>query len=111
MPGLLLKQGLLLILTETHGERFAATAELAATTAALGRPVAVLLRGAAAQSLGEPAAAKAFELLLELGAGISICQTAMAASGLTAADLPPGIEPLGMVAFLQGRQDWQTLIV
>ncbi len=36
--------GLLLIVSEASGERFAAAVELAGAAAALGRPVAVLLR-------------------------------------------------------------------
>lgn len=102
--------GLLLIVTEAAGERFAAAIELAATTAALDRPVAVLLRGPAVKALGHPPVAKAFDLLFEMGADVAICQTAMAANALTAADLPAGIEALGMVAFLQGREDWQILL-
>ena len=50
-------------------------------------------------------------MLLEFGASVSVCQTAMAEHGLTAADLPAGVDTLGMVAFLQGRQGWQLLIV
>lgn len=102
--------GLLLILTEAEGERFSAAMELAATTAALGRPVAALLRGPAVAALGRPQFGKAFDLLFELGVSISVCQTAMAAHALTASDLPPGVEALGMVAFLQGREDWQLLM-
>lgn len=103
--------GLLLIVTEVGAERFAAAAELAATTAALGRPVALLLRGPALKALGEPPLTRALATLQELGATVSACQTAMAAHGLTAADLPPGVEPLGMVAFLAGRENWQALVV
>lgn len=102
--------GLLLIVTQAPGERFAAAVELAATAAALDRPVAVLLRGPAVKALGQQPVAKAFDLLFELGAEVSICQTAMDAHALTTADLPPGIEPLGMVAFLQGRADWQIVL-
>jgi intracellular sulfur oxidation DsrE/DsrF family protein len=97
--------GLLLILTDTRGERFEAALELAATAAALGRPVAVLLRGAAVQ------AADACAVLLELGATVSVCQTAMAAQGLEAAALPANVEPGGMVGFLAGRADWQLAVV
>ena len=103
--------GLLLILAEVRGERFAAAAELAATAAALDRPVALLLRAPALQALGQPPVQQALAMLLELGAGICACQTAMAGLGLSAADLPPGVEPLGMVAFLAGREDWQLAIV
>ena len=49
--------------------------------------------------------------LFELGADVGICQTAMAETGLCAADLPPGIEAHGITAFLAGREDWQLLIV
>lgn len=101
--------GLLLILTEAGGERFAAAVELAATVAAMGRPVAALLRGPAARTLGDDPGR--FHLLFELGAQVSVCQTAMAAHGLSAAGLPANVEPLGMVAFLQGRQDWQLVVV
>jgi predicted peroxiredoxin len=110
MPDLRVKQGLLMIVTEAEGERFAAAMELAATAAALDRPVALLLRGPAVRALGRKPVAQAFDMLFELGANISICQTAMAAHAMTAAGLPPGIEALGMVAFLQGREDWQLLL-
>ena len=100
--------GLLLILTEARGERFEAALELAATAAALGRPVAVLLRGAA---LPAPGVAGAYGVLLELGATVAVCQTAMAAQGLSAAALPPGVEPAGMVGFLAERADWQLAVV
>jgi intracellular sulfur oxidation DsrE/DsrF family protein len=103
--------GLLLIVSEAEGERFAAAIELAAASAALDRPVAVLLRGPAVAALGRATVARALDLLFELGADVGICQTAMAAHGLTAADLPPGIEALGIVAFLGGRADWQLLLV
>lgn len=103
--------GLLLIVSEAEGERFAAAIELAAASAALDRPVAVLLRGPAVGALGRPDVARAFDLLFELGADVGICQTAMAAHGLCAQDLPPGIEAHGIVAFLQGRGDWQLVLV
>jgi len=103
--------GLLVIVSQAQGEPFAAAIELAAATAALDRPVAMLLRGPAVQALGQPHVARAFDLLFELGADIGICQTAMATHGLTAADLPPGVEAHGMVAFLSGRASWQLAII
>jgi intracellular sulfur oxidation DsrE/DsrF family protein len=102
--------GLLLIVSEAQGERFAAAVELAASSAALDRPVAVLLRGPAVKALGRVEVAKAFDLLFEMGADVGICQTAMATHGLTAADLPPGVEAHGMVGFLSGRADWQIVL-
>jgi intracellular sulfur oxidation DsrE/DsrF family protein len=99
-----------MIVSEAGGERFAAAAELAAASAALDRPVAVLLHGPAVAALGQPAVARAFDLLFELGVDVALCQTAMAAHGLAAADLPPGVEAIGMVAFLSGRADWQLVL-
>ena len=63
------------------------------------------------KALGRPNVARAFDMLFELGADVGICQTAMAAHGLTAADLPGGVEAHGMVAFLSGRADWQVVLV
>lgn len=103
--------GLLLIVSEAPGLRFSAAIELAGASAALGRPVAVLLRGPAVAALGQPAVAAAFDLLLELGADVAICQTALDAHQMTAADLPPGIEALGMVAFLSARAGWSVVLV
>jgi intracellular sulfur oxidation DsrE/DsrF family protein len=103
--------GLLLIVSEAEGERFAAAIELAAASAALDRAVAVLLRGPAVKALGRANVAKAFDMLFELGVDVGICQTAMAAHGLTAADLPGGVEAHGMIAFLGGRGDWQIVLV
>jgi len=103
--------GLLVIVSEVEGARFAAVIELAAATAALDRPVAMLLRGPAVQALGHAHVAGALDLLIELGTEIGICQTAMATYGLTAADLPPGVEAHGMVSFLSGRATWQLAIV
>lgn len=102
--------GLLLILTEAGGERCSAAVELAAVCAAMDRPVAVLLRGQAAGALHAPAITAALKLLIELGAEINLCQTAMADHGLDAEDLPPGVEPLGMMAFMEGRGGWQIVL-
>ncbi|WP_199554961.1 DsrE family protein [Sandaracinobacteroides hominis] len=103
--------GLLLIVTDTGGERFNAAMELAAATAALGRPVALLLRGPAILDLARKPVADALSTLHELGAHIAACQTAMATHHLAADQLPDGVEPLGMIAFLSGRSDWQTLLI
>lgn len=103
--------GLLLIVTQTGGERFTASIELAAAAAALGRPVELLLRGPAVNAFDQRDAAQGLDLLRELGARIWVCQTAMANQGLTAADLPPGVEASGIVALLTGRADWQLLMV
>lgn len=98
--------GLRLILTTTRGEQADAAIELAAATAALGRPVAILLRGSALETAPET-----LTMLLELGCTITACQTAMAATGVAADALPAGVEPGGMVSFLAGGADWQLLLV
>lgn len=102
MPGL--RSGLLLILTERGTVRAAAALELAAAAAALGRPVAVLLKG---PDLGD---CPALAMLRDLGASLHACQTAMAAAGVAADALPPGVSPSGLVALLAGREGWQLLL-
>ncbi|MFN3371304.1 MAG: DsrE family protein [Sphingomonadaceae bacterium] len=103
--------GLLLIVAGADGERLAAAIELAAAVAALGRPVELLLRGTAVTALGQPEMKQGFGLLSELGAGLWACQTAMAAHGLTAADLPRHVEATGLVALMKDRADWQLAVV
>lgn len=101
--------GLLVILTESGGERFAAATDTAAAAAALGRPVCMLLRGRAAL-LGHPLPAS-LAMLAELGVEIFYCQTALAAHALDAAShLPPGAQAAGLVQFLSDRADWQLLL-
>ena len=97
--------GLRLILTDWQGERAAAAIEAAAATAALGHPVSVLLRGPA---LALPA--ESIAMLHDLGVRITACQTAMAAAGVPATALPPGVEPGGMIAFLANAQGAQLLL-
>ncbi len=102
MPGL--RSGLLLILAERGTPRADAALETAAALAALGRPVAVLLKG---PDLGD---CPALATLRELGASLHACQSAMAAAGVTADALPPGVAPAGLVALLAERADWQLLL-
>ena len=97
--------GLRLILTAHAGERSAAAIEAAAATAALGRPVAILLRGEAV-ALPDTQIA----MLRDLGVRIVACQTAMAQAGIAAPMLPPGVEPGGMIAFLSEDRDCQLLL-
>ncbi|WP_194744185.1 hypothetical protein [Thermaurantiacus tibetensis] len=96
--------GLLLVLTAREGPRAAAALEAAAVAAALGRPVAVLLKGPDFTDCPRLAA------LRELGAELSACQAAMAEAGVAAADLPAGVAPRGLVAVMAGREDWQLLV-
>lgn len=102
--------GLLLIVSDGAGKRLEAAREVAAASAALGRPVAVLLRGDAAAALRDGALEPTLALLAELGVDVALCQTAMAAAGLEAADLPAGVVPHGLVGFMAARADWQLLL-
>jgi intracellular sulfur oxidation DsrE/DsrF family protein len=95
--------GLLLVLTRADGDRFSAAVEVAAAAAALGRPVAVLLKG--------PALAAELDLLRAMDVELFACQTAMAAAGIPATALASGIEPTGLVALLAARADWHLLLV
>lgn len=100
-----MKNGLLLVLTGAEGERHEAAMEIAATAAALGRPVALLLRGTAVLR------PERMTMLLELGARIYACQTALAHHNLDASrHLPPEIMATGMMQFMAGREDWQLLL-
>jgi peroxiredoxin family protein len=96
--------GLLLVLTERGTARAAAALETAAAAAALGRPVAVLLKGS------DFADCPALQTLRALGGQLGACQAAMAEAGVTAADLPPGTVPQGLVTFLADRADWQLVL-
>lgn len=102
--------GVLLVLTEARGARVETAIELVAAAAALGRPVAALLRG---QALLEVSAlADGLSMLAELGADISFCQTSAAGLGLDASvDIPQGIVAGGPVSLLSGRSDWQIILV
>ena len=47
---------------------------------------------------------------LELGVGVTACQTGLADAGIAAADLPPGIAAGGMVSFLAAAGDAQIVL-
>ena len=100
--------GLLLILTEGQGARFRAACELAASVAAMGRPVRVLAKGEAAGLLARDGAA--LSLLSELGAELLVCQTDLAEARLSAEAMPAGVAAAGMVHALRGTEDWQLLL-
>ncbi|QMW22707.1 DsrE family protein [Sandaracinobacteroides saxicola] len=102
--------GVAMIVTEAPGPRFAAAVELAATLNAMDRGVAMLLKEGAAGALGNAKVATALDMLWRDGVWIGLCQSAMDAHGLRAADLPPGVEALGLVAFLAERPGWQILL-
>lgn len=103
-------EALAIIVTEAPGPRFTAALELAATWNALNRSVALLLQADAVAALRQPAVARALDALWQEGIPVHVCQSAMHAHGLTAPDLPPGLEALGLVAFLADHPGAQVLL-
>lgn len=88
------------VLADGAPARLGAALEAAACLRALGRPVALLLKGPALRALADAAVTDAVAALARDGAAVAACQTDMDAAGMTAATLPPGVEPLGLLAFL-----------
>jgi intracellular sulfur oxidation DsrE/DsrF family protein len=102
--------GLAIIVTEAPGPRFAVACELAAVACAMGRRAGMLLKENAVAALADPAVAQALGTLHADGVWIGLCQSAMAAHGIGAADLPAGVEALGLVAFIADHGDCQLLL-
>ena len=102
--------GLLLVLADAGGPRAAAALDLAAATAALGRPVTLFLTGPAVSALGSPLLQAAMATLAALGARLAICQTAMADHGLAATALPPAVAPTGLVHLLASHPAHQLIL-
>lgn len=94
--------GLLLILVSREGTQAETVIEVAATAAALGRPVSVLVK---CWPLPD-----GLQTLADLGTEISVCQTAMAEGGGSAAELPDGVVATGLVSAMAGKEDWQLLL-
>lgn len=101
--------GLLLILTDLAGARFRAGLEVAATAAAMGRPVRVLVKAPAIKQLAQNPSV--LTLLQELGAELIVCQTDLSSAGLEAASLPPVVEPAGLLHAMRETDGWQLLLV
>jgi len=101
--------GLALLIAEAGGPRVALALEAAAAAAALGERVEVFLAGEGVR-LVAPEAAAPLATLRELGAGLHVCQTALAASGIQASDLAPEVAPSGLLSFLAGVRGFRLLL-
>lgn len=80
--------------------RVAYALDLAAAGAALGRPVAILFAGESLALLRPGREPERLAVLRELGVRLMLCDAALKASGLLAADLAPGLEVAGLVSLL-----------
>ncbi len=111
---------LAIVVSEAAPGRLHAALTLAAAAGALGRGAAMFFHGPAVAALRRegdwPAAPglatmpELFDVARDLGVAISACQTGLAASNLTPADLIDGVDGEGMVAFL-GRWPAAELIL
>ena len=98
----------LAIIVGDGGPRLDTALTLAAAAAALGRTVTMLFDGGSVMALRDPGAMLA--TALDLGVAVTACQTGLAAAGMTAADLPSGVVPGGMVGFVAQAADAQLLL-
>ena len=91
-------RGLTLLIATADPARLRAALTLASASAALGARTRVYFHEEAVPLLvtGEPLVATA----LETGAALIACQTGLAAAGLTADQLPEGVETGGLIGLL-----------
>src|SRR5688500_5840554 len=118
MPGM---PGVMIVAAGADPARLHAALSLAAAWAALDRPARIFLQGEAVALLREDGAADRNESglptlreligeCLALGVTIAACQSGLALAGMTAADLPKGVETGGLVGFLASQDDEQLLL-
>jgi peroxiredoxin family protein len=104
--------GLTIIVTSGDLGRFQAALEVAAANAALGKRTRLFLQSNAVPLL-RPALDADLDLLGEaiaLGTSVTVCQTGLAMVGMTAEELPPGVDTGGLVELLATRRDDQLLM-
>ncbi len=122
MPNL---PGLNIVVAGEDPGRLHAALSVAAAWAALGRPARIFLQAEAVALLrappgeddrrrreaGIPALADMLEECVALGASVTACQSGLALAGLSAEDLPAGVDTGGLVDFLAGsRTDDQLMM-
>lgn len=122
MPGM---RGLTIIVASADPARLHAALSLAAAQAALERPARIFLQADAVTLLREPITAPddaryaaagvptLGQLLGEataLGVEVIACQSGLALAGMTAEDLPKGIETGGLVGVLSRSGDDQLMM-
>jgi predicted peroxiredoxin len=115
--------GVMIVAAGADPARLHAALSLAAAWAALDRPARIFLQadavgllreGEAAdkdhEDAGMPTLCELVRECLALGVSIAACQSGLALAGMTAADLPDGVETSGLVGFLASQTDEQLLM-
>lgn len=120
------RQGLAIIFSDSAHGRLHAGLSLACATAALGRPVRMFFHSESVcafdrhrkwkgdetfATAGVPPLCDMITTALELGVVTMACTTGLHLCGLTANQLPEGVEAAGMVAFLADAEEHQLLFV
>lgn len=115
-----------IIVATGDAARFHAALETAMALAALGRTVRIFLQGEAVALLrapvgyegdvartaaGQPVLAWMLEEASAMDVGMAACQTGMAMAGMTAGDLPGGMQATGLVGWLAGRVSGDEMVV
>lgn len=95
---------LALVIHSGEPDRVAYALDLAAAAAALGRPVTILFSGGSLALLRPGRAPERLETLRELEVRLLVCEAALKASGIRAADLVPGLQVAGLVTLLAAGQ-------
>ena len=112
-------QGLSIVVAGTDPARLHAALSMAAAWAALERPARIFLQAEAAGLLarlddqanaGQPSLRELLTESLALGVAITACQTGLGLCGLSAEQLPDGVETGGLVGFLAARGDDQLMM-
>ncbi|CAA9513528.1 MAG: hypothetical protein AVDCRST_MAG91-1770 [uncultured Sphingomonadaceae bacterium] len=118
-------RGVIIVVASADPTRFHAALSLAAAHAALERPARIFLQAEAVRLLKQPIAAPGDpsyneagmptlgQLLGEaaaLGVEVVACQSGLALAGLSATDLPPGVETGGLVELLSKGGDDQLMM-
>ncbi len=129
MSGLLGRQmttrRLALVVGSLAEDRLHAALSLAAAAAALGREVEIFLHAgavavlraevafdgdAALSAAGVPTIAELLDTALDLGVGITACQSGLALTGIDASRLNPAIRAGGLVDFLGRNADAELVL-
>lgn len=119
-------RGLNIVLTVPEAERLRGALVLASAQAARGGTASIFLqldavallraplvapRDDAHQAAGLPRLAALVDDAMALGVAIIACQSGLALAGMTAADLPKGVECGGPVGFLSGCGEEARLLI
>lgn len=116
--------GMMIVAAGSDPARLHAALSLAAASAALDRPARIFLQAEAVALLrdespdgderyrrsGVPSLKEMIAESLALGVSIIACQSGLALAGMSAEDLPAGVETGGLVGFLSSQADEQLLM-